>query len=118
MFNTIFSIEVWMPDSDFGGIEFINELSVPIPPYIGMEIYHSGYEMYVDYIAIEYDDNNNSKINCILKTYEDATIYVARCLLDNGWKLNPNAYEKDELIDVTNALIETSNKLSSALYIL
>ncbi len=115
MFTTIFTIEVWTPDCDFGGIEFVNELSVPIPPYIGMEIYHSGYEMYVDYIAIEYDKNNNSKINCILKTLEDANIHVARCLYYHGWKLDPNSYGKDELIEVSNALIKTSNKLSSAL---
>jgi hypothetical protein len=106
MFTTIFKIEVWMPDSDLGGIEFINELSVPIPPYTGMEIYHSGYEMYVDYMTIEYDNNNDSKIICILKTLEDANIHVARWLYHHGWKLDPTAYKKDELIEVTNALIE------------
>lgn len=105
-----FELELWCDDIDLGGFEFVNELMVPIDPYIGMEIYHTGYDLYVDYLAIEYDKEDKPSVLCVLKTMEDANIHIARGLYKNGWKLNCDYYgpNKDRLFEAKD-LLETSD---------
>ena len=97
MYHVLFSLTVDCPHSEEGGYELACELIVPIPPYIGMEIYHSGTDMTVAYLSIEYDQINKPKIVCVLNEIEDAHIEFVKHLYLNGWHLNPDHYHADDI---------------------
>lgn len=105
MYNVIFSLAVDCPFSERGGYELRRELIVPIPPYIGMEIYHSGTELTITYLSIEYDQTDVPQIICSLDMLENVSIQLVKHMYDNGWHLNPDFYRADEIKQIEWELV-------------
>lgn len=90
MYKVKLEIEIWCDESEIKGVELSKDLDLPIPPYVGLEIYHTGYAIVIESISIEYELSGDdiSRILCMCKTIEDGNILIIQGLLDNGWMIS------------------------------